>query len=440
MSDDIPQQRRQRHHPVGQDAPTGMDHRSPFRRDRDRILYSSAFRRLSGITQVISPSGSHPTHNRLTHSLEVAQIGRSLAERLLDQDIDTDILSSVGGLDPDVVEAACLAHDLGHPPFGHVAEMELDRLVKDVKHVADGFEGNAQSFRILTKLSVRYPTIPGLNLTRATLSATTKYPWSRGTSGKKAHKWGAYSSEQEEFVFSREHLVGQQKGNQTLEATLMDWSDDVAYAVHDLEDFYRTNVIPLDRLVTYQGERDRFLEGYVERHPSEATNKQALEMVFQELLAWFPSDPYEGSRLHRATLRSMTSTLVGRYIGAVSLDATSGMVMIDEESNMEVKLLKDLTWHYVIESRALISQRYGHAQLVKNLIETLCDAASDRDRDIKILPEFYREQLLDSGFDEDVIVRSVADTVASMTEAQAIGLHGRLLGYSLGSALDPIVN
>jgi dGTPase len=362
----------------------------------------------------------------------------------LRQDIDPDVLSSVGGLDPDVVEAACLAHDLGHPPFGHVAEIELDRQIKDVKHVADGFEGNAQSFRILTVLSVRYPTVPGLNLTRATLSATTKYPWSRGTAGKAAQKWGAYSSEQDEFEFSRRHLGSQQRGKQTLEATLMDWSDDVAYAVHDLEDFFRVSVIPLDRLITRPDERDRFLADYIAQHPDDDVSSQDLEAVFEELLSFVPIEPYEGTQFHRATLRSMTSTLVGRYISAVRLH-DSGEVSIDQERSSEVKLLKHLTWHYVIESRALISQRFGHAQLVRGLFSILCDAASEKDQkirsqSIKIIPDFHRQEIVDSSYDDGVIVRAVADTIASMTEAQAISLHSRLLGYSLGSALDPIVN
>jgi dGTPase len=107
-----------------------QDRRSPGRRDRDRILYSSAFRRLTGITQVVSATDRLPIHNRLTHTVEVAQIGRSLAEELLRSGSNREQIAEFGGLDPDVVEAACLAHDLGHPPFGHVAEEELDRLVK----------------------------------------------------------------------------------------------------------------------------------------------------------------------------------------------------------------------------------------------------------------------------------------------------------------------
>jgi dGTPase len=241
------------------------DRRSPGRRDRDRILYSSALRRLSGITQVVSPTENHPIHNRLTHTLEVAQIGRSIAEELLRDEGNRDLAAKLGGLDPEVVEAAALAHDLGHPPFGHVTEMELDELIKK-QSVADGFEGNAQSFRIVTKLAVRYPDINGLNLTRATLCAILKYPWMRGTTGEKAEKWGAYGTEIEQLAWARE-LMPSCSEIKSLEAEIMDWADDVAYAVHDMEDFFRAGLIPLDRLASPDDlERKRFLESEAKRN------------------------------------------------------------------------------------------------------------------------------------------------------------------------------
>lgn len=139
-------------------ASKSKDDRQESQRDRDRLLYSSAFRRLAGVTQVIAPGEGHVFHNRLTHSLKVAQIARRLAERILSKQSS---LAEQLGVDPDVCEAAALAHDLGHPPFGHVAEKELDRLV--VEHgLMDGFEGNAQSFRIVNSLSVRIrPTTVG---------------------------------------------------------------------------------------------------------------------------------------------------------------------------------------------------------------------------------------------------------------------------------------
>jgi dGTPase len=151
------------------------DVRSRGKRDRDRILYTSSLRRLGEITQVASPQESQVLHNRLTHSLEVAQIGKRLAQRLLQEPGGLDRAESVGGIDPDVVEAAALAHDLGHPPFGHIAERQLKRCVQDAG-LTDEYEGNAQSFRIVISLEQRLLGFPGLNLTRATLNAILKYP------------------------------------------------------------------------------------------------------------------------------------------------------------------------------------------------------------------------------------------------------------------------
>ena len=150
------------------------DSRSPAQKDRDRIIYTSAFRRLAEVTQVASPGDAHVFHNRLTHSLQVAQVGRSLAEKLRAGGAACD---AIGGVDPDTVEAACLAHDLGHPPFGHTAEERLNKLVGST---AGGFEGNAQSFRIVTKLAFKSTKHAGLDLTAGTLAAILKYPWLKG--------------------------------------------------------------------------------------------------------------------------------------------------------------------------------------------------------------------------------------------------------------------
>src|ERR1700722_18335562 len=165
--------RNERLHSTGS-SKTG-DKRSPAQRDRDRLVYSSAFRRLAEVTQVVAAASGYVFHNRLTHSLQVAQVGRRLAEKLL-RDLPEDVSSlDVPSIDPDVVEAAGLAHDLGHPPFGHVIEYELNDLSKDF----GGYEGNAQSFRILTRLAFHRYEYDGLNLTAATLAAVLKYPWFR---------------------------------------------------------------------------------------------------------------------------------------------------------------------------------------------------------------------------------------------------------------------
>ncbi len=155
---------------------------SPFRADRDRIVSSPFFVRLGGVTQVISPGGAGLlVHNRLTHSLKVAQVARAVAERLHADERYTDLLESLGGCDPDVVEAAALAHDLGHPPFGHLGEYVLDRLARHRLHLADGFEGNAQSYRIVTSTEIRGTATIGLDLTAAVRAAMLKYPWTRTT-------------------------------------------------------------------------------------------------------------------------------------------------------------------------------------------------------------------------------------------------------------------
>ena len=184
------------------------EHRTPFERDRDRLLYTEALRRLAGVTQVVRPAEGHVFHNRLTHTHEVAQLARRLAQRI-SRTADKELLEELGGLDPEVAEAAALAHDLGHPPFGHVAETELDRLIiaaleessatkKGGMQVA-GFEGNAQSFRIVTKLAIRSFDGFGLNLTRATLNGLLKYPWQKSSSAPKRHKYGVYPSEVDFF-------------------------------------------------------------------------------------------------------------------------------------------------------------------------------------------------------------------------------------------------
>jgi dGTPase len=419
------------------------DTRSPAQKDRDRILYTSSLRRLAQVTQVVAADKSHVFHNRLTHTLQVAQVGRRLAERLLK--LDPELVEISEGLDPDVVEAACLAHDLGHPPFGHIAEMELNELAgSDI----DGFEGNAQSFRIVTKLAQRSPQNRGLDLTRATLAAILKYPWKRSDEPvrKKPEKWGAYSSEEKDFVFASELLKSPKV--KTLEAEIMDWADDITYSVHDLDDFFRAGRIPLHLLADedYSAERNYFFESVFRRHASDAwwsRNKNELESAFKDvIIGLFPLPrPYSGIWEERAALRDFTSQMIGLYIGGTRLESESNRAVLkrDESSLRQVAMLKELTWTYVIESPALATQQAGQKQVIRKLHEIYLDAATFQKKNkADVFTPYFRQQLQKQSDPEKR--RTVIDLIASMTEAQALAMHNRLVGTSVGYGLDEILS
>jgi dGTPase len=426
-------------------VPEGDD-RTDFRRDRDIILYSSAFKRLSGITQVVSSETGHTFHNRLTHTLQVAQVGRALAEKL---HIHRPDLAKALGLEPDVVEAACMAHDLGHPPFGHVAEETLNRCMGEG---AEGFEGNAQSFRIVSQLASRSQEFTGLNLTRATLRAILKYPWTYGKRPPEyPRKWGAYQSE----IVSFAHATGDPSGGpvpKSPEAQLMDWADDLTYSVHDVEDFYRAGLIPLHLLRPREGkgsddpERERFLKyvwSCIDRIRELAdVSEEELDNTFRQLgiLFFRMESAYDGTRDQRARLRTFTSNLVNRYINGVSLEAKEGQatLKVDVLKSKELAILKQLTWYYVIERPGLAVQQHAQKQLIKYLFNVFRNEVKRSQS--HLLPPYYRERLKDVTDREGVSgKRVVCDLIAGMTEYQAITLYQRLNGITLGSGLDNII-
>ena len=308
-------------------ADRAADQRDPFQRDRDRILYTSAFRRLADVTQVVQAVEGPVFHNRLTHSLKVAQIGQRLAEHLRSpQGPGSDIIDAVGGIHPEVVEAAALAHDLGHPPFGHVAEAELDQCLSK-KGIHDGYEGNAQSFRIVTKVAIHGPNHKGLNLTCATLNAILKYPWSRRTGGKEHRKWGYYHDDKEDFEAARSILL-EADSRRSAEAELMDWADDVTYAVHDADDFYRVGLIPLDRLLLADGkERPYFFKRIKALAMGEGVgavkfSEDNVNATFDNIAEYANlhpelGRPFSGSREQRVGLDFLASQLIRRFVTGV---------------------------------------------------------------------------------------------------------------------------
>ena len=428
----------------------GDDPRSPFERDRDRILHCSAFRRLAGVTQVVDPAEGHVFHNRLTHSLKVAQIARRLAQRLLDK--DPKGCQELGGLDPDVVETAALAHDLDHPPFGHVAERRLNELVDEKNE--GGFEGNAQTFRIVTKLALKAPATFGLDLTRASLNAILKYPWLRGKDPKKNRKWGAYSTESDAFEDARALAPSPKSDIRSLEAEVMNIADDIAYAIHDLEDFYRAGLIPLEILwsdpdlkrdsvdserewISGTDERERFLE-MVFAHWTEqgkTYDKKECRSVLEALVVMLPmTERYRGTRRQRVTLRQAVSFLIGQYVAAVEVDLNKpGIRLNNERYDLEISLLKQLTWQYVIKSPALGTQQYGRRHVIGELFKIYFEALGSSEWD-HIVPVRFREANDPDGT-RIPPARRVADIVSSLTDYEALAAFRRLTGQSLDSLL-----
>ena len=351
---------------------------------------SSALHRLSTTTQVASGETGHVFHNRLTHTLQVAQVGRRLAEKLI---LKQPELAKLHRVNPDVVEAACLAHDLGHPPFGHLAEAELNSLVTTE---AQGFEGNAQSFRIVTELAFRDDAYSGLNLTHRTLRAILKYPWTfSGRPKNKQNKWGAYDSELNSFKIAFNENEAEPY-RRSAEAELMDWSDDLTYAVHDAEDFYRAGLIPLHLLLPpapgsqSSAERERFLQHVVEKREMLEELKDVsdaeLDEIFAEMLFtnFMLTGPYEGRHRERARLRLFTSRLVGRYINGLQLTEPSAMgqtVHVDENHRRQIALLKQLTWYYVIDAAGLGVQQHAHRQVISYLFGVFFEETKKSPRD-----------------------------------------------------------
>lgn len=220
----------------------------------------------------------------------------------------------------------------------------------------------------------------------------------------------------------------------------MDWADDVAYAVNDLDDFFRDGRIPLDRLAVDGDERARFLEAEFARLGVSGSAQEDLAEIFDGLANLFPlSRPFRGTRVDGAALRGFTSRLIGDYIGAVSLaEGAAGRITLGVSpiKAAEVALLKGLTFYYVINSPALVSQRTEQRALIHSLFDAFATAASSR-RDPSIFPPFFQEAL--AGASPAESLRVVADLIASMSEAQAVEIHNRLTGQSLGSALDHLL-
>jgi dGTPase len=390
------------------DEPAKRGGRTEFARDRARIIHSFALRRLAAKTQVAVPWATDFPRTRLSHSLECAQVGRELGAAL--------------GADPDLMEGACLAHDIGHPPFGHNGEEALN-LIADS---CGGFEGNAQSLRLLIRLEAK-TVLPdgksiGLNLTRASLDAATKYPWGRV---KDAKKFGVYEDDLEIFNWYR---TGIESGKTSMEAQIMDWSDDVAYSVHDLEDSLVSGQVKLDQL---SNDLPKLFKVAKEMYLSDITEAEmqiALSSL-QKLSCW--PRYYDGTHRSLARLKDLASQLIGRFAQAAEVatqekygdgDLTrySANLVVPRAQRVEVALLKSMAGHYVINADDSQIRYADQQKLLTELVEAILQSAP------ATLEGFFLQDWQQAQSDQQRL-RVVIDQVASLTDPGAVALHNRLI-------------
>lgn len=479
--------------------------RSPFERDCDRVLYSPYVLRLMGVTQTVRASDKIASHNRYSHSVKVANIALRIANALLDAhpEISKD-------LDTDVVQAAGLAHDIGHPPFGHVGEESLDRLVLRA-HNPDGYEGNAQSFRVIARLAAHHDGLAGgygLNLTRATARAVLKYPHRRMPG---LRKFGAYKEDREALAWALEigpkgqpyyikkegldeewaRLEGP-KADRSLEAEIMDWADDITYAIHDLEDFYRAGILPMNDLTwkafflqvleKLRGSDEGAANVPEVKQPEEmAKALSALEEMINsgelatlearirpeerrliekgrvDLIAFPENEWNETTALMNARLGEWRSTRIKEFLDNTGAEEVDGhwRLTIGKGAKARVDALKALTRLYVIRRPRLAAQEVGTQAIIESLFRYLHGSVFGKDSFHDEAAKQVRELLpdwLDTQFEDAQRIasptdlthassrwaRAVADFISSLTDDQALLLNERLRGRTLGSIADPL--
>ena len=383
--------------------------RRAFARDKARVLHSAGLRRLSAKTQVMSAGADDFPRTRLTHTLEVAQIGRELGDAL--------------GCDPDLVETACLVHDLGHPPFGHNGEEALHKASLDI----GGFEGNAQTFRLLTRLeskTIRDGRSLGLNLTRATLDAATKYPWA--FDGKNP-KFGFYEEDKEIFDWVRLNAKSQTK---VFEAQVMDIADDIAYSVHDIEDaIYGQHFSPL--ALDSEPEFKEVVKLAATEYATEI-NEDNLNKALNSLIkqSWWVKS-FTATQVDMAALKNMTSHLIGKFTEEIEQATKAGNkaenftrynanLIVPLETKAQIAVLKAVVNLFVMQRKGAAENYAKEQDLILNIVDGL------QNNPQKLDPQF-KHQFENAGSSKEA-KRAVIDQVASLTDSSARRLAQEFVG------------
>lgn len=404
----------------GGSAPRPSDYRTPFQVDRDRILYTSAFRRLQNKTQVFLSGEYDFYRTRLTHSLEVAQIGRSICARLA---AESDLLNDEHHIDQDLVEAACLSHDLGHPPFGHAGERVLHELMCD----RGGFEGNAQTLRLLTETIYGER---GMDPTRAFLDATLKYKTLLSETPDAPNHF-IYDNQQEhlEFAFGGEDFKGklaagkERNGFKSIECQVMDWADDTAYSLNDIVDGANAGFVNLENL-----------ERWAQRNDCSGTEAALVEGLCKAI--------------RDRKLEPRMGRKVGEFIAAASLSEAPENFMaphsaryryqldVDPELAAESKLYKKISLDLVFRSPQLQQLDHKAHRVLGDLFGIFADNyLGGRKRPLRLLPEEF-ETAIAATDDEDFAARLICDALAKMTDRFAVRTYRRLADPEFGSIVD----
>jgi dGTPase len=426
------------------------DHRHATERDRDRILHSSAFRRLQGKTQVFGIGQADFYRTRLTHSIETAQIARAIAHNLL---FEQPLLHHC--LVPELAEAAALAHDLGHPPFGHAGEQTLDACMREVSHKARlsgkkflRFEGNAQTFHILVVAEPKSLSYPGLNLTRAALAAVMKYPYEQDAGNEKfifasdlpVAKWAL---RQGGSIFKTRDRSVQPRPKTSIACQILDWADDCAYSVHDVEDALQAQFLHPGDLDQIRFVR-RVFAHYEETQKADAAPKLDFSEVRERLLDLkrriLPSEQGDERAHRKAAMRDILNDL----ITSVSIEACSGSrradfswrLIVPQEPRLLSTLCKSVIWEAVITDPRVAAISTKGREILRDLFQLLMEEVLEK-KSVALFPRYYRpivEECLGGGQME--AARAVCNFLALMTDMDALRLHALLRGSKGSSIFD----
>lgn len=393
------------------------DTRSWFQKDRDKLIHSSAFRRLQGKTQVFGWSSSDFFRTRLTHSIEAAQIAKGIAQ-------------DHGVANLDLVEFACLAHDIGHPPFGHAGEHELQKLMKD----HGGFEGNAQNLRILNRIEIKFEEKPGLDLTRASVDSILKYPkrYSDAIQDDPSHLKFYYNDDDELVQWARKGAPDDPDAH-SIECEIMNWSDDVAYSTHDLEDGIKSGFISYGKIDSVEDKVKKTLDAR-----NEWDNKiwEDVKNIIKELSI---SDGLSHTRKAKRTER--IAKLISEFITTTKIQqrrdykkyASRYRFTLEKNPRMKKKceMLKQLVWKMILSDEHVTTLERKGQLIVRDLFKELTNA--NFDNNIGLLPKDFREKITTNDEDYD---RVVCDYIAGMTDNYAIRLYSRMMESDIHSVFE----